>query len=240
MPTSETIPTVLELQDIHASYGRIQVLHGIDLKVAQGAVTSILGANGAGKTTTLRVLTGLLPGTGKVLFEGRSVLGKRPDEIVRLGISMVPESRELFTETTVEENLRLGAYARRDKAGIAADFDKVLVLFPRLGERLGQMAGTLSGGEQQMLTIGRALMARPKLLILDEPSLGLAPKLVDSIFRVIREIRDTGLSILLVEQNARMALSISDVAYLMETGEVILSGPAKELSENPQVQEAYI
>jgi branched-chain amino acid transport system ATP-binding protein len=231
---------VLELRDVYASYGKIRTLHGVAFTVPAGKVTSILGANGAGKTTTMRVITGLLPATGTVLFEGKPLLGLRPDKIMRLGISMVPEKRELFTEMTVGENLRLGAYTRRNEEQVRRDIENVLELFPRMRERLGQIAATLSGGEQQMLTIARALMARPKLLILDEPSLGLAPKLVDEIFDTVDRIRSTGMSMLLVEQNARAALAISDYAYLMETGEMRLSGTAAELEADPSVQDAYL
>jgi branched-chain amino acid transport system ATP-binding protein len=230
---------VLELLDVHASYGKIRTLHGISFSAPTGKITSILGANGAGKTTTMRVITGLLPATGMVLFEGKPLLGLRPDKIVRLGISMVPEKRELFIEMSVAENLRLGAYTRADEQEVRRDIENVLELFPRLRERYGQIAATLSGGEQQMLTIARALMSKPKLLILDEPSLGLAPKLVDEIFDTVDRIRRTGMSMLLVEQNARAALAASDCGYVMETGEIRLSGSAAELEANPWVQDAY-
>jgi branched-chain amino acid transport system ATP-binding protein len=231
---------VLELRDVHASYGKIRALHGITLTASAGRVTSILGANGAGKTTTMRVITGLLPATGSVLFEGRPLIGLRPEKRVRRGISMVAEGRELFRLMSVRENMWLGAYTRRDEEQIQRDTEDILNLFPRLRERYGQMAGTLSGGEQQMLTIARALMSKPKLLILDEPSLGLAPKLVDEIFDKLEGIRRSGMTMLLVEQNARAALAISDFAYLMETGEIRLSGSAAELEANPWVQEAYL
>ena len=231
---------MLELRNVYASYGKIRTLHGVSFTVPAGKVTSILGANGAGKTTTMRVITGLLPATGTVLFHGKPLLGLRPDKIVQLGISMVPERRELFTDMTVGENLRLGAYTRRDDDEVRRDVENVLELFPRLRERFGQIAATLSGGEQQMLTIARALMAKPKLLILDEPSLGLAPKLVDEIFDTVDRIRHTGMSMLLVEQNARAALAVSDYGYLMETGEIRLSGTAAELEADPSVQDAYL
>jgi branched-chain amino acid transport system ATP-binding protein len=231
---------VLELRDVHASYGKIKALHGVNITAPAGKVTSLLGANGAGKTTTMRVITGLLPATGSVVFEGQPVLGQRPDRIVRRGLSMVPEKRELFTEMTVGENLRLGAYTRSDDKEIRGDIEGVLDLFPRLRERFGQISATLSGGEQQMLTIARALMAKPKFLILDEPSLGLAPKLVDEIFDIIDRIRRTGMSMLLVEQNVRAALAVSDYAYLMETGEIRLSGTAAEIEADPSVQDAYL
>jgi branched-chain amino acid transport system ATP-binding protein len=231
---------VLELRDVHASYGKVAVLHGIDLEVAAGSIVALLGANGAGKTTTLRVITGLLPGSGRIRFEGRALEGLRPDRVVRLGISMVPEARELFLEMSVAENLRLGAFARADKRAVRDDLDQSLALFPRLRERYRQTAGTLSGGEQQMLTIARALMARPKLLLLDEPSLGLAPNLVEEIFDTVERIRRQGLSILLVEQNARMALAIADSGYVLEAGEIRLHGRASELESNPEVQRAYL
>jgi branched-chain amino acid transport system ATP-binding protein len=231
---------VLELRDVHASYGKVAVLHGIDLEVASGSIVALLGANGAGKTTTLRVITGLQPGRGRISFEGRALEGQRPDRVVRLGISMVPEARELFLEMTVAENLRLGAFARADRRAVRDDLEESLALFPRLRERYRQIAGTLSGGEQQMLTIARALMARPKLLLLDEPSLGLAPNLVEEIFATVERIRRTGLSILLVEQNARMALAIADSGYVLEAGEIRLHGRASELESNPEVQRAYL
>jgi branched-chain amino acid transport system ATP-binding protein len=231
---------VLELRDVVASYGRIRVLHGVGLEVPEGQVVTLLGANGAGKTTVLRVITGLLPATGDIRFAGRPLLGLRPDKIVRLGISMVPEGRELFVEMTVAENLRLGAFTRSDHAAVEDDIEQALDLFPRLRERHRQPAGTLSGGEQQMLTIARALMAKPKLLILDEPSLGLAPKLVEEIFATLGRIRRTGISILLVEQNAGMALAIADMGYVMEAGEIRLKGSAAELEANPGVQQAYL
>jgi branched-chain amino acid transport system ATP-binding protein len=231
---------VLELRDISASYGKIAALHGVSLSAPARKVTSILGANGAGKTTTMRVITGLLPATGSVLFEGESLAGLRPEERVRRGISMVPEGRELFKSMSVGENLRLGAYVRRDDEQVQRDMERVLDMFPRLRERYGQVAGTLSGGEQQMLTIARALMSQPKLLILDEPSLGLAPKLVDEIFDTLERIRCSGMTMLLVEQNAQAALALSDYAYVMEAGAIRLAGSAAELEANPWIQEAYL
>lgn len=231
---------MLELRNIQASYGKLRTLHGINIVVPEGKVTTILGANGAGKTTTLRVITGLLPATGAVLFEGQPILGVRPDKIARRGISMVPETRELFLEMTVEENVRLGAYTRSDQDVIQQDFEKMFELFPRLREGYRRIAATLSGGEQQMLTIARALMSRPKLLILDEPSLGLAPRLVEDIFETVDQIRRTGTTILLVEQNAQIALAVSDFGYLMETGAIRLSGSSEELEANAWVQEAYL
>jgi branched-chain amino acid transport system ATP-binding protein len=231
---------VLELHDVHASYGKVAVLHGITLSVPAGKVTSILGANGAGKTTTMRVITGLLPASGSIVFEGSSVAGLRPEQRVRRGISMVPEARELFKSMSVGQNLRLGAYIRRSEADVQHDMESVLTLFPRLRERFVQPAATLSGGEQQMLTIARALMAKPKLLILDEPSLGLAPKLVDEIFETLETIRRTGMTMVLVEQNAQAALDLSDHGYVMETGEIRFSGSAAELEANPLVREGYL
>jgi branched-chain amino acid transport system ATP-binding protein len=231
---------VLELRDISASYGKITALHGVSLSAPARKVTSILGANGAGKTTTMRVITGLLPATGSVLFEGESLAGLRPEERVRRGISMVPEGRELFKSMSVGENLRLGAYVRRDDEQVQRDMERVLDMFPRLRERYGQAAGTLSGGEQQMLTIARALMSQPKLLILDEPSLGLAPKLADEIFDTLERIRYSGMTMLLVEQNAQAALALSDYAYVMEAGAIRLAGSAAELEANPWIQEAYL
>jgi branched-chain amino acid transport system ATP-binding protein len=231
---------VLELRDISASYGKITALHGVSLSAPARKVTSVLGANGAGKTTTMRVITGLLPATGSVLFEGESLAGLRPEERVRRGISMVPEGRELFKSMSVGENLRLGAYVRRDDEQVQRDMERVLDMFPRLRERYGQAAGTLSGGEQQMLTIARALMSQPKLLILDEPSLGLAPKLADEIFDTLERIRYSGMTMLLVEQNAQAALALSDYAYVMEAGAIRLAGSAAELEANPWIQEAYL
>jgi len=231
---------VLELINIRASYGKLEALHGIDIQVPPGKVTTLLGANGAGKTTALRVISGMLPATGTVLFDGFPLLSTRPDKIVRRGISLVPEARELFLALTVEENLRLGSYTRRDIPEVQRDLEKMMELFPRLRERYRQITGTLSGGEQQMLTIARALMARPKLLLLDEPSLGLAPKLVEQIFDTLDRIRSTGITILLVEQNAQIALAVSDFAYLMENGTIRLAGSAEQVEANPWVQETYL
>ena len=232
---------MLEIRDLHAAYGKIPVLHGVSLDVPAASIVTLLGANGAGKTTTLRLISGLIGATsGEVRFRGRSLIGLRPDIVVRLGISMVAEGRELFGEMTVEQNLRLGAYTRSDRRDVRERLDQGLELFPRLRERYRQIAGTLSGGEQQMLTIARALMAKPKLLLLDEPSLGLAPKLVEEIFAVVQRIKSTGISVLLVEQNARMALAVADAGYVMENGEIRLHGRAQELESNPGVQRAYL
>jgi branched-chain amino acid transport system ATP-binding protein len=232
---------VLTLADVHARYGRIEVLKGLSLEVPNGAIVAVLGANGAGKTTMLRVIAGLLQArAGRVLFDDAPLTGLRPDRIVRRGISMVPETRELFLEMTVEENLEMGAFTRRDRAGVRADFDTAFQLFPRLAERRSQPAGTLSGGEQQMVAIARALMARPRLLLLDEPSLGLAPAIVDEIFDRIEVINRDGMSVLLVEQNARMALDVAGHGYVMETGRVVLQGSARQLAADPVVQASYL
>ncbi len=232
---------MLEIRDLHAGYGKIPVLHGVSLDVPAASIVTLLGANGAGKTTTLRLITGLITATsGEMRFEGRSLSGLRPDIVVRLGISMVPEGRELFREMTVEQNLRLGAYTRDSQRDIRQSLEQGLELFPRLRERYRQIAGTLSGGEQQMLTIARALMAKPKLLLLDEPSLGLAPRLVDEIFTVVQGIRSRGISVFLVEQNASMALAIADAGYVMEAGEIRLHGRTQELEADRGVQRAYL
>ena len=231
---------LLVVTDIEAYYGRVCALHSVSLEVAEGSVVALLGANGAGKTTTLRVISGLLrPTRGSVEFDGRRVDGTSPDRLVRMGIVQVPEGRQIFAELTVRENLLLGGYARRD-LGAARQDPPVFEYFPRLRERLQQRAGTHSGGEQQMLAIGRALMARPRLLLLDEPSLGLAPMLVKEIFRVITEIRATGTTVLLVEQNAHMALEIADRAYVLEIGRVILGDQSAALRQREEVRRAYL
>jgi branched-chain amino acid transport system ATP-binding protein len=232
---------VLALKDVRASYGHVEILKGISLDVSPGAIVALLGANGAGKTTTLRVITGLLsPTSGRVDFHGKSIAGVRSDKIVKKGISMVPEGRELFLEMTIEENLEMGAFTRRDVNGIRDDFSRMYQIFPRLKERRFQVAGTLSGGEQQMLAIARALMCRPKLLNLDEPSLGLAPALVEEIFNIIERINQEGTSILLVEQNAEMALDVASYVYVLETGRISLSGTARELATDSSIQESYL
>ena len=216
-------------------------LHSVSLEVDEGSVVALLGANGAGKTTTLRVISGLLrPTRGSVEFDGKRIDGSNPDRLVRAGIVQVPEGRQIFADLTVRENLLLGGYARRDGGSARRESQRVFDYFPRLGERLQQHAGTLSGGEQQMLAIGRALMARPRLLLLDEPSLGLAPLLVKEIFRVIGDIRAAGTTVLLVEQNAHMALGIADHAYLLETGRVILADRSAALRQREEVQRAYL
>jgi len=232
---------LLEVKGLHGGYGNVQVLHGIDLTVARGEIVAILGANGAGKSTTLRVLSGLLKSSaGSITLDGKQVEQLPPHRLVKLGITHVPEGRRIFGTLTVRENLDLGAFSRDDRDRVEETRARVLGLFPVLGNRSGQMGGTLSGGEQQMLAIGRALMARPKLLLLDEPSLGLAPLLVKAIFRTLREIRDAGVTILLVEQNARAALRLADRGYVMETGRIALAGASGRLLENPEVQKAYL
>ncbi|HVV92735.1 MAG TPA: ABC transporter ATP-binding protein [Hyphomicrobiales bacterium] len=235
---------MLDIAGLSAGYGRTEVLHGISLEVRQGEIVALLGANGAGKSTTLNTVMGLLPArTGEIRFDGQSIASRPTREIVHLGLVLVPERRQLFGPMTVEENLLVGAYARADrpgKAALAADLDAQFALFPRLGERRRQLARSLSGGEQQMAAIARALMARPRLLLLDEPSLGLAPLIVAQIMEQIADLRRGGCTILLVEQNARVALGIADRAYVLETGSVALAGPAATLIENPAIQEAYL
>jgi len=232
---------LLVVNGIEAYYGNVCALHSVSLEVAEGSVVALLGANGAGKTTTLRVISGLLvPTRGSVEFDGKRTDGWSPDKLVRAGIVQVPEGRQIFAELTVRENLLLGGYARRDLGAAPHEAPRVFDYFPRLRERLQQRAGTLSGGEQQMLAIGRALMARPRLLVLDEPSLGLAPMLVKEIFRVISEIRAAGTTVLLVEQNVHMALDVADRAYVLETGRVILSDRSAALRQREEVRRAYL
>ncbi len=232
---------LLELHNVHAYYGNIHALKGISLTVEEGEIVTLIGANGAGKTTTLRVITMLLPPReGQVLLNGEDLSQYRTHEIVLKGVSMVPEGRGVFARLTVLENLELGAYTRNDKQAIAEDLERVFTLFPRLKERQGQAAGTLSGGEQQMLAIGRALMSRPKILLLDEPSMGLAPILVESIFDIIQEINRQGTTVLLVEQNALMALQIAHRGYVLRTGEIVLADTAENLRNNEMVQKTYL
>ena len=232
---------MLKINDINVFYGNIQALKGVSLEINEGEIVTLIGANGAGKSTLLKTISGLLkPKNGDILFEGQSISGKVAQAIVKKGLSHVPEGRRVFANMTVEENLELGAYLRKDKKGIQEDFEKVYNLFPRLLERKKQHAGTLSGGEQQMLAMGRALMAKPRLLILDEPSMGLAPLLVKTIFRIIQEINKSGTTILLVEQNANMALSIADRAYVIETGKIVLHGTSDELNQSDQIRMAYL
>ena len=232
---------MLNISDINVYYGAIHAIKGISLVVSQGEIVTLIGANGAGKSTTLRTISGLLkPKTGSITFQGQDIAGTPAHKIVGLGISQVPEGRRIFTEMTVMENLDLGAFIRKDKDGIAADKKHVFELFPRLEERQDQVAGTLSGGEQQMLAMGRALMSRPKLLLLDEPSMGLAPLLIKEIFSIIEDINKSGTTVLLVEQNANMALSIANRAYVLETGRITLSGDAKKLAASEDVRKAYL
>lgn len=233
--------SLLEVNEIEAYYGRVCALHSVSLEVREGSVVALLGSNGAGKTTTLRVISGLVkPTRGFVEFDGQRIGRLSPDQLVRAGMAHVPEGRQLFPDLTVRENLRMGAYTRRDTRSVELDMHRVFNYFPRLGERLGQHAGTLSGGEQQMLAIGRALMSKPRLLLLDEPSLGLAPFLVKEIFRIISEIRATGTTVVLVEQNAHMALKIADYAYLLATGRVVLSNTSAALRQREEVRRAYL
>ncbi len=232
---------LLEVSKLHAAYGLTRVLHGIDFSLEEGSITALLGANGAGKTTTLRALCNMVKTEGEIRFNGARIDNKSTEDIVRLGIAHVPDGRGTFAHLTTEENLRLGAYVRRDKARIAEDFERIYGYFPRLKERRHQQAGTLSGGEQQMLAVSRALMLRPKLLLLDEPSFGLAPLIVREIFAIMREINKTEkVSILLVEQNAAMALDLADRAYLIETGRVMLSGSSEEIKQDEAVRRSYL
>jgi branched-chain amino acid transport system ATP-binding protein len=232
---------LLQVRGLHAYYGALQVLHGIDFEVARGGVTCLLGANGAGKTTTLRALCGMIRTGGTIEFNGNSIAGRATEDIVRLGIAHVPEGRGTFSRMTVQENLELGAMTRSGRTEIANDMERVYGYFPRLAERRGQQAGTLSGGEQQMLAIGRALMLRPKLMLLDEPSFGLAPLLVQELFAILRTLTASeGVSMLLVEQNAALALDLADQAYLLETGRLVMSGPAHEIGKDENVRRAYL
>ena len=232
---------MLTIDNLNVFYGAIHVLKGIFLEVKEGEIVTLIGANGAGKSTTLRTISGLLkPKEGSIKFEGKDIGGMAAQNVVKLGISQVPEGRRIFANMTVMENLELGAFTRSDKAGIAQDLDMVFGRFPRLAERRSQLAGTLSGGEQQMLAMGRALMSRPRMMLLDEPSMGLAPLLIREIFNIIVDINSTGTTVLLVEQNANMALSIAHRAYVMETGRITLSGDAKELAASEDVRKAYL
>ncbi|MGA2958529.1 MAG: ABC transporter ATP-binding protein [Thermodesulfobacteriota bacterium] len=232
---------MLELKQVNTFYGSIQALKDVSLRVEEGQIISIIGSNGAGKTTLLKTISGLLkPQSGFLTFYGKEVGGLRPAAIVRLGLIQIPEGRGIFTEFTVEENLRAGAISRNDKEGIQADRNKVYDLFPVLAQRRSQKAGLMSGGEQQMLAVGRALMAKPKVLMMDEPSMGLAPKLVTLVFDLIRQLRDHGITILLVEQNARKALKAANYGYVLELGRVVLEGPASDLSVDGKVKNAYL
>jgi branched-chain amino acid transport system ATP-binding protein len=235
------MPALLEAEDLEAQYGWTRVLHGLRFAVETGGITTILGANGAGKTTTLRAVCRMVKTAGQVRFDGQRIDGKSTEDIVRLGIAHTPEGRGTFVNLTVEENLRLGAYARRDRSGLAEDYEKIYEYFPVLAQRRRQQAGTLSGGEQQMLAVARALMSRPRLLLLDEPSLGLAPLVVREIFRIVQTInQQEGVSVLLVEQNAAIALDLADHAYLLETGRVVMSGPAADLKKDDAIRRSYL
>lgn len=233
---------LLEVEDLHVSYGAIRALHGISFHVEKGEIVTLIGANGAGKSTTLRTISGLLlADRGKIVYDGMDITNKSADQIVQMGIVQVPEGRKIFAPLTVRENLEMGAFTRRDRREIEESMEFVFNLFPRLRERAEQMGGTLSGGEQQMLAVARALMAKPRLLLMDEPSMGLAPILVEEIFRVIQRLnQEEGVTILLVEQNAHMALSVAHRGYVLETGTIQLEGTAAELRENPQVRAAYL
>ena len=232
---------LLEIETVDAFYGRIQALRGVTIRVERGEVVALIGSNGAGKTTTLRTVSGLMhPLAGTIRFDGRDITRTPPSRIVEMGISQSPEGRRLFPRMTVIDNLLMGAYTRNDRAGIQADMDNVFKLFPRLQERRTQIAGTLSGGEQQMLAMGRALMAKPKLMMLDEPSLGLAPILIETIFNIVREINSQGTTVLLVEQNANKALEVANRGYVLETGVVVQEGTGRELLASEEVQKAYL
>jgi branched-chain amino acid transport system ATP-binding protein len=233
---------LLEIRDLDVHYGAIHALHGVSLQVEAGQIVTLIGANGAGKSTTLRAISGMVkPTRGEIRFDGQPITGRPPHELVRLGIAQAPEGRGIFANLTVDENLEIGSYIRRgDRAGVAKDREHVLTLFPRLRERLQQNAGTLSGGEQQMLAIGRAMLARPRLLLLDEPSLGLAPQIVRTIFHIIREINAEGTTILLVEQNAHLALKIAHVGYVLEVGRIVMADDAARLAASDEVRKAYL
>ncbi len=234
---------MLKISDLHVSYGGIKALRGINLEVPDGKIVTLIGANGAGKSTLLRTVSGLVKpsrGSGSIKLDNKELIGMPINTICAEGIALSPEGRHVFADLTVQENLKIGAYLRKEKDVIENDMKWVYELFPRLKERSWQFAGTLSGGEQQMLAVGRALMSRPKILMLDEPSLGLAPLIVQQIFEIIREINKKGVTILLVEQNANMALKTADIAYVLETGEIVLQGSGKELLENPSVRDAYL
>ena len=232
---------LLEVSRLHAAYGQTRVLHGLDFSMEEGSITALLGANGAGKTTTLRALCGMVRTEGEVRFSGQSIARRATEDIARLGIAHVPDGRGTFLHLTTEENLRLGAYVRRDRRKVEADLERVFGYFPRLRERRGQQAGTLSGGEQQMLAVSRALMLAPRLMLLDEPSFGLAPLIVRELFQILRRINEAErVSLLLVEQNASMALDLADHAYLIETGRVVLGGKAAELKADDSVRKSYL
>lgn len=233
--------TLLQVSGLKVAYGGIQAVKGVDFEVRSGELVSLIGSNGAGKTTTMKAITGLLPlNEGDIRYMGESIRGKGAWDLVRKGLAMVPEGRGVFTRMTITENLQMGAHIRSDKAGIAEDMDRVFATFPRLKERKDQLAGTMSGGEQQMLAMGRALMSRPKVLLMDEPSMGLSPIMVDKIFEVVRDVHAQGVTILLVEQNASRALEIADRGYVMESGLISMSGDAKAMLDDPKVRAAYL
>ena len=236
-----TAKTLLKVSGLKVSYGGIQAVKGVDFEVREGELVSLIGSNGAGKTTTMKAITGTLPiNTGDIEYLGKSIKGQGPWDLVKQGLAMVPEGRGVFTRMTIVENLQMGAYIREDKAEIAADMDKVFTIFPRLKERRDQLAGTMSGGEQQMLAMGRALMSRPKVLLLDEPSMGLSPIMVDKIFEVVRDVYAQGVTVLLVEQNASRALAIANRGYVMDSGLITMTGDAKEMLNDPKVRAAYL
>jgi branched-chain amino acid transport system ATP-binding protein len=240
-PADETKRPLLELTGLEVAYGGIQAVKGIDLAVGRGELVCLIGANGAGKTTTLKGITGLQPvRSGRVVYDGADITGRPSFELVQRGLAMVPEGRGVFGGLTIEENLAMGAYTRRDRAAVAADVERVFELFPRLKERRRQTAGTLSGGEQQMLAMGRSLMSKPRLLLLDEPSMGLAPLMVQKVFETILRVSGEGVTILLIEQNAKLALEVSHRGYVMESGEITLSGEARKLLDDPAVRAAYL
>ena len=239
--TTTTSQTLLKITSLQVAYGGIKAVKGVDLHVNEGELVTLIGSNGAGKTTTMKAITGSLPmADGDIEYLSKSIKGKGAWDLVRDGLAMVPEGRGVFARMTITENLQMGAYIRNDKAGIAADMEKMFTIFPRLRERKDQLAGTMSGGEQQMLAMGRALMSRPKVLLLDEPSMGLSPIMVDKIFEVVREVSAQGVTILLVEQNASRALGIADRGYVMESGAVTMNGDAKELLNDSRVRAAYL
>ena len=239
--TKTTSPTLLKITGLQVAYGGIKAVKGVDLHVNEGELVTLIGSNGAGKTTTMKAITGSLPiADGDIEYLGKSIKGKGAWDLVKDGLAMVPEGRGVFARMTITENLQMGAYIRNDKAGIASDIEKMFTIFPRLRERKDQLAGTMSGGEQQMLAMGRALMSRPKVLLLDEPSMGLSPIMVDKIFEVVRDVSAQGVTILLVEQNASRALGIADRGYVMESGAVTMNGAAKELLSDPRVRAAYL
>jgi branched-chain amino acid transport system ATP-binding protein len=236
-----TTKTLLKVTGLKVSYGGIQAVKGVDFEVHEGELVSLIGSNGAGKTTTMKAITGTLPiAAGDIEYLGKSIRGQGPWDLVKQGLAMVPEGRGVFTRMTIVENLQMGAYIRTDKAGIVEDIDKMFAIFPRLKERRDQLAGTMSGGEQQMLAMGRALMSRPKVLLLDEPSMGLSPIMVDKIFEVVRDVFSQGVTVLLVEQNASRALAIANRGYVMESGLISMTGPGQDLLNDPKVRAAYL